>query len=52
MSEESEEEISILDRDEIVSLIQAEIAIFKDSLAESEKKKSEKRMKETVDAVI
>lgn len=52
ISEESEEEISILDREEIISLIQAEIADFKESLAESEKKKSEKRMKETIDTIM
>ena len=50
--EESEEEISILDRDEILSLIETEIANFKQNLDESEQKKSEKRMKEIIDAVM
>lgn len=51
-SEESEEEISVLDREEITSLIQAELADFKESLDESDKKKSEKRMKETIDSIM
>ena len=50
--EESEEEISILDRDEILGLIETEIANFKQSLAESEQKKGEKRIKEIIDAVM